>query len=621
MSNAEKIAIAFGKAHKSTKGWQCLCPCHDDNTPSLGIVDKEDGSVVFNCLANCNWQDIQRVAEDRGLIHKFEPRDMQNANSNNTNQKTIIYPYRDENDVERFQKIRRLPKSFSINRIENNQIISGLNGQKVPLYNLSSVIKSDTVYITEGEKDADNLISHGLCATTNIAGGAHWDESFTDVLRNKTIIICQDNDDTGRKRTEKIKLHLLGKVKEIFLFAPKDMPDKADVTDWLNLGGDASEIIFYSTSIYKAPEKLQALRVSNWLESPTTEAIPILPGVFDIGDKVVIIGQSKTRKSFFAQQLAFCVAGNRRFLEFDTIPKKVLLIQFEIRKERYHLRCKRMATGMEIGSNELDDLMILNARGFGIVTEDLKTLMKEQVETHKPEVVIIDPLYKLIDGDESKSEEIKPILRFFDKLAEDSKAAIVYIHHDKKGHAGDQQTVDRGAGSGVLARDFDAAIYLTPHKDKEDHLVVEFITRNYATKKPFTAEWRENHFIWSPIPPEKQTARSAQNKQTPVESLADKAKDFIRKEMISGETKIPVALFREKLGNIGVPEKRRTVVIQELVKEGVIAEENLKPKEGRTAKFIVFLTFPENPAESSESSESSEGEFKDNLLQYEDELF
>lgn len=618
MSNAESVAKAFGKARKSAHGWQCLCPCHEDREASLGITESDNGEVIFNCLAGCDWQEIKRTAENRGLIDRFEDRkkSMQN-NSDSQKPKAIVYTYRDENEIEKFQKVRVLPKSFSINRIENEKVIRGLNGQKVPLYNLSAVLKSDVVYITEGEKDADNLIAKSLCATTNIAGGAHWDDSFTEALRNKTIVICQDNDETGRKRTEKIKSHLSGKVKEILLFAPTDLPEKGDVSDWLTFGGIASEIVSSSITIYKAPEKIKALNLADWLEEPIVEPNPILPGIFDSGDKVVIIGQSKTRKSFFAMQLAFCIAAHRRFFEFESTPKKVLMIQFEIRKERYHIRCKNMASGLGLMPVQLQNLIILNARGYGLVKEDLEALIKDQIEIHKPEVVIIDPLYKLIDGDESKSEEIKPILRFFDRLAETSKAAIIYIHHDKKGHAGDQQTVDRGAGSGVLARDFDAAIYLTPHKDKDDHLVIEFLTRNYPSKKAFTAEWSDNHFIYSPLAPDKQTARSAQNKAATIESLADKAKEFIRQQMMMSEAKIASTLFREKLKGQGIPERRVGATIQELIAEGIICEENIRPEAGKPSKFIVYLKMP--PVRSLPNS--PESEFKESITEFEDEPF
>ena len=204
----------------------------------------------------------------------------------------------------------------------------------------------------------------------------------------------------------------------------------------LNNGADSGE---------QEPNGVTALVASTWLKEPQIPANPVLLNLFDSGDKVVIIGQSKTRKSFFALQLSLTLSSGRGFLGFiSTEKKKVLLVQSEIKKDRYHSRCVRMAERLNIEPDELSELLIVNTRG----APSQQLLIERQVEEHKPDVVIIDPFYKLISGDESKSEDVKPILRFFDTLAEKSGAAIVYVHHDKKGVSGDQQLTDRGSGTG-----------------------------------------------------------------------------------------------------------------------------------------------------------------------------
>lgn len=34
------------------------CPAHDDRSPSLGITEKDDGIVLFNCFAGCEAEDV-----------------------------------------------------------------------------------------------------------------------------------------------------------------------------------------------------------------------------------------------------------------------------------------------------------------------------------------------------------------------------------------------------------------------------------------------------------------------------------------------------------------------------------------------------------------------------------
>ena len=42
---------------------------------------------------------------------------------------------------------------------------------------------STTVFVVEGEKDADNLAALGLVSTTNVGGAGKWRESYNDALR------------------------------------------------------------------------------------------------------------------------------------------------------------------------------------------------------------------------------------------------------------------------------------------------------------------------------------------------------------------------------------------------------------------------------------------------------
>ena len=77
----------------------------------------------------------------------------------------------------------------------------------------------------------------------------------------------------------------------------------------------------------------------------------------------------------------------------------------------------------------------------------------------------------------------------FDELAEQTGAAIIYVHHDTKGSPGDKDIRDRGAGSNVLGRDYDACVTLTAHASDPDATVVEVLLRNFPPQDPFTIAW------------------------------------------------------------------------------------------------------------------------------------
>ena len=263
------------------------------------------------------------------------------------------------------------------------------------------------------------------------------------------------------------------------------------------------------------PTVIQLVNAKKWLDTHPPEADQVLENVVDAGDKLVIIAPSKMRKTFFACQMAIALAAHSRFLGWR-IPKKrkVLYVQFEVREHHCWRRIRNLARALGVNAKDIEDrLMILPARGLGLVGAEGLERIKEAMRDFKPEVVMLDPLYKLAAGVENAAEDFKVLLNAFDKLAEETGAAIFYVHHDSKGAAGDKDIRDRGAGSNVLGRDYDACITLTGHASEPDAAVVEVLLRNYPPQDPFTIVWdcRDGGYCFrmaDDVVPDKKTSKS-----------------------------------------------------------------------------------------------------------------
>lgn len=233
-----------------------------------------------------------------------------------------------------------------------------------------------------------------------------------------------------------------------------------------------------------------------WLQEDIQEADQILTDIFDRGDKVVLIGSSKSRKTFFLLQLLLSIAAGRSFLGWHIPkPRRVLHIQYEIQAHHFHRRLIRMCRAMGITAADLGDrLLILNARGMGLSGKQGIEKISLYATKARPDLISLDPLYKILTGDENSnsSDGMKGTLDLFDGLAVQTGASVAYVHHDPKGNAGDRNITDRGAGGGVLGRDFDASIVMTPHASEDDAFVIETSLRNYRPQEPFTALWTED---------------------------------------------------------------------------------------------------------------------------------
>lgn len=74
--------------------------------------------------------------------------------------------------------------------------------------------------------------------------------------------------------------------------------------------------------------------------------------------------------------------------------------------------------------------------------------------------IIIDPIYKVITGDENSADQMAAFCNQFDKVCTELGCAVIYCHHHSKGSQGAKRSMDRASGSGVFARDPDALLDL-----------------------------------------------------------------------------------------------------------------------------------------------------------------
>lgn len=103
---------------------------------------------------------------------------------------------------------------------------------EVLLYPFNS-LKSETIYITEGEPDALCLLSKGFPAITGTAGAETWKESWNSYFQHKNVVILYDNDEAGRSGAAKVAqgLFLIAKSIKVIQW-PSFMLSGEDITDF-----------------------------------------------------------------------------------------------------------------------------------------------------------------------------------------------------------------------------------------------------------------------------------------------------------------------------------------------------------------------------------------------------
>ncbi len=123
-------------------------------------------------------------------------------------------------------------------------------------------------------------------------------------------------------------------------------------------------------------------------------------------------------------------------------------------------RFKDVYAALGWAPNNLNNIDIWNLRGKSIPMDKLAPKLIRRAIKKDYIAIIIDPIYKVITGDENSADQMANFCNQFDKVCTELNCAVVYCHHHSKGSQGGKRSMDRASGSGVFARDPDALLDL-----------------------------------------------------------------------------------------------------------------------------------------------------------------
>lgn len=197
-------------------------------------------------------------------------------------------------------------------------------------------------------------------------------------------------------------------------------------------------------------------------------APPLIDGVLRQGHKMLIAGPSKAGKSYALIEMCIAIAEGRKWLGWQCAKGKVLYVNLEVDKASCIHRVYDVYQSMKIPTQNVASIDIWNLRG---VTEPMDKLAPKLIRRARKKnyiAVIIDPIYKVITGDENSADQMAHFCNQFDKVCTQLGCAVIYCHHHSKGAQGGKRSMDRASGSGVFARDPDALIDMTELDLTED---------------------------------------------------------------------------------------------------------------------------------------------------------
>ena len=362
------------------------------------------------------------------------------------------YNYVDQNGDYLYTAERMSNKSF----YQHRNGTRGLGGIETTLYKLPDVIAAreagDTIYLVEGEKDADTLNARGFVATTNSGGSKAWKKHHAEWLKGAShVVLVPDLDKAGYKLTlDRVTDLELLKVPYSIKLPDQSLPPKSDVTDHIEAGHAVEDMLEVDVERIaalhveakgeKAPEETFNAYTFQHLTDirPPTRSDYLIKGVLEQQTLAVLYGQSGSTKSFQAQDWCLHIAAGREWRGKRVQQGAVLYVAAEgaggMRKRLY-------ASVQEHGFGEGTNFHLISRNiGLGMDSQDITDFVQSVVNEFGGEnisLVVIDTLARAMVGmDENQTKDMMDAVESVTRgIMEKLGCAALLIHHSGKNEA------------------------------------------------------------------------------------------------------------------------------------------------------------------------------------------
>lgn len=220
----------------------------------------------------------------------------------------------------------------------------------------------------------------------------------------------------------------------------------------------------------------------------------LIEGILRQGHKMLLVGPSKSGKSFSLIELCIAIAEGTKWMGRQCKQGDVLYVNFELDRASCLHRFKDVYQTLGLTPNNANRIFVWNLRGKTPALDQLVPKLIRRAEKKKYIAVVVDPIYKVITGDENSASEMAKFCNQFDKIADALGASVIYAHHHSKGAQGGKKSMDRASGSGVFARDPDALldmIELDMNKEVKEHFINEArVEAMHAVLDKYVPKWR-----------------------------------------------------------------------------------------------------------------------------------
>ena len=495
---AEQIAEQLGNAKRANGQWVASCPVPShgkgkgDKNPSLSVHIDDEGKPLFHCHGGCSQESVFQTIRDMQLLPELEERPDPLANIKPMPKVEFQqeWQYQDEDRVTVFVKHRirigEFGKTYRLYKMDpSGKRYPTLGDARIVPYKLPELLDAKTagriIYLAEGEKAVDALMSLGVAATTSHSGAGNWPPENTEYFAGANVCIIPDNDLSGWAYARKAAEAILPIAKAVKVIDLGLQGQGDDAYEFIEAGGGRAELAalvkaapkINSVDDVTLPERLQGVQLNTQIEDtppkqtaeeiakefeadPPKEAPPpkplktikieswdtiqdepvewLIEGVLPALSFAALYGPPGSFKSFHALHIAYCVATGHSWMGRPVKKSGAVLylcgegfggIGARIKACKIHHQIEDGAPIYVVRHQ-------LNLRSS---QEDFNALMLAIVQLVEQtgiqfELAIVDTLARAFGGgNENSSEDMGAFITAMGKVQEFLNCALMVLHH------------------------------------------------------------------------------------------------------------------------------------------------------------------------------------------------